>query len=377
MIAQASIVIPTYNHAAYVAEAIESAVAQTVPCEVIVVDDGSTDDTAALLARLWKTTPIRVLTLTHGGPSVARNAGLEAARAEFVMFLDADDVIAPTKIAAQIAASEDVGWVLCDVRIEDPARGRVENASERYGYAERDLGGWIRSQLAVSNFIPIMAPLVRRAVLGEAVRFGEERPEDWHFWYAVAAQARVRYLPQVLATYRKRRIGRNREGIPDVVPINGALLLNLGGGTPGTRSWFPMPGCIHLDRSMGWMFEDGLPQYAAGSVDGITISHALMYVDERDWARVFEECARVLKPGGVLRVTEDATDDPSSTRVNGWRGSEPAITLTSTRKVRAALERVGLRVCAQARDTSQRPDGALNQAWHGDPPDVFFLEGVK
>lgn len=379
----ASIIIPHYNQARWLPEAIDSALRQTVPCEVIVVDDCSEDGHLlfeSLLQRYGKDRPrLRYLqTLNHYGPSEARNLGISMSFGDFVMFLDADDVIAPTKVERQLQAfSDDVGWVMCDVRIEDEVRRRTENASDRYRYSKRELGGWIRNQLAESNFIPIMAPLVRRSVLADDIRFGDKDPEDWHFWYSVAGRARVRYLPEVLATYRKRRGSRSRTAPPAVPPPVGPVRLNLGCGTPGALSWHPMPGFVNLDRAMGWCFEDGLPQYADGAVSGITVSHALMYVDERDWPMVFAEFARVLEPGGVVRITEDETADPRSSRRGGWKGSEPAVTLTTPEFVAHRLKLAGLTVHHVDAETTHYRDGSLRQAQHGAPPDVFFIEGVK
>jgi SAM-dependent methyltransferase len=373
-----TIIIPAFNHGAYLAAAVASALAQTAPVDIIVVDDGSTDDTPEIIERsAWPGTFIRQ---AHRGPSAARNAGLEVARGEYVMFLDADDTIEPTKVADQLAEFDDqVGWVMCDVRIEDEARRRTENASERYRYPQRQLGGWIREQLQASNFIPIMSPLIRRSVLADDIRFSEDlTPEDWHFWYAVAGRARVRYLPKVLATYRKRRTGRSRLELPNMAPRqDGPLLLNLGCGTPNSPSWHPMPGFVNLDKSMGWMFEDLLPQCADGTVDGISISHSLMYVDERDWPRVFAEFARVLKRGGVVRITEDHTIHPVSSRKGGWKGSEPAVTLTHPSMVGEFLLGAGFEAHLVDGRTSRYRDLSLCQAQHGDPPHVFFMEGVK
>ncbi len=382
----ASIVIPTFNHAQWVAEAIDAALAQTVRCEVIVVDDGSTDRTPEILQGYGRR--IRVLTIPHTGPSAARNAGIDAAQGTYLMLLDADDLIAPSKVQEQIAAFDShVGLVLCDVEIVDDVRNRVELASARYRYAERQLGGWIRAQLEPANFIPIMSPLIRRSVLVDHhVRFGDLLPEDWHFWYAVAAHARARYLPRVLATYRKHQRGRNamRRGVDHVSPSRVAedgsvsrRVLNLGCGTPGTPSWHPQPGCVNLDRSLGWCFEDGLPQYADASVDAITISHAMMYLDEQDWPAMCREFARVLKPNGVVRITEDDTEHLESSRRGGWRGSEPAVTMTSAAFVKGHLERGGLLAVEVTATTTRFTDDALLQSQHGDPPDVFFVEGVK
>lgn len=100
-----SIVIPCYNKRAYVRAAIESALAQSHPCQVVVVDDGSTDGSLAEVETfdgriLWETGPNR-------GGSAARNRGLELATGEWIQFLDADDILPEGKIAAQLAALQD------------------------------------------------------------------------------------------------------------------------------------------------------------------------------------------------------------------------------------------------------------------------------
>lgn len=92
-----SIVIPCYNSAPFVRAAIDSALDQThAHMEIIVVDDGSTDDTSYVLSSYGNR--IRAVTQPNRGPSAARNVGLRMARGEFVQFLDADDVLLPEKI---------------------------------------------------------------------------------------------------------------------------------------------------------------------------------------------------------------------------------------------------------------------------------------
>jgi len=122
-----------------------------------------------------------------------------------------------------------------------------------------------------------------------------------------------------------------------------------------------------------WRFQDGLGSYPDGSVEGITESHGLMYLPLEDWPALFAEFARVLAPGGVVRITEDATDDKRSSRFGGW---EDAVTLTSAALVCIHLEAAGLR-WKHAEKFTWFKDESLMQAWHGRYPKVFFIEGIK
>ncbi|MDB6115980.1 MAG: putative glycosyl transferase, partial [Lacunisphaera sp.] len=98
----ASIIIPCFNAGRWVAATLDSALAQTWSrCEVILIDDGSTDDSLAI-ARTFVPRGVQVISQPNRGASAARNHGLRAARGEFIQFLDADDLISPDKIAAQI-----------------------------------------------------------------------------------------------------------------------------------------------------------------------------------------------------------------------------------------------------------------------------------
>ncbi|TMA34635.1 MAG: glycosyltransferase family 2 protein, partial [Deltaproteobacteria bacterium] len=96
-----SVVVPTYNCAPYLAESLESVLAQTFrDFEMVVVDDGSTDHTWAVLGQYAGVATI--VRAPHGGLSAARNAGLAAARGEWIAFHDADDVALPDRLAFQL-----------------------------------------------------------------------------------------------------------------------------------------------------------------------------------------------------------------------------------------------------------------------------------
>lgn len=100
----ASIIIPCHNAAPWLAQTLESALAQTCgPREIILVDDGSTDESLAI-ARTFEPRGVTVLHQANAGASAARNHGLARATGGYVQFLDADDLLAPDKIAIQLAA---------------------------------------------------------------------------------------------------------------------------------------------------------------------------------------------------------------------------------------------------------------------------------
>lgn len=146
------------------------------------------------------------------------------------------------------------------------------------------------------------------------------------------------------------------------------MKLNLGCGD------FPLEGFDNLDIKTGWRFENGFVDYANDSVEAITISHALMYVAHQNWKNVFAELARVLAPGGVVRITEDDTANPESERYGGWHDAN---TMTSPALMLAELRRAGLRAIRCNPDSTGWHDNSLIQHWHGNPPKVFHVEGQK
>ncbi len=122
-----------------------------------------------------------------------------------------------------------------------------------------------------------------------------------------------------------------------------------------------------------WRFQDGLA-YPDGSVEAVTESHGLMYVPLSEWPAVFAEIGRVLEPGGIVRITEDNTEDAESQRYGGWHD---ATTLTGPTVVREHLKAAGFKTRKHSAVTSGFKDKSLLQAWHGEEPKVMFIEGRK
>lgn len=154
------------------------------------------------------------------------------------------------------------------------------------------------------------------------------------------------------------------------------IRLNLGCGAPGERSWHPIDGWINRDPALdGWRFEHGLGEYADGSVEAISVSHSTMYVALADWPRMFAEFARVLCDEGVLRITEDDTQDTRSrTYPKGWHD---VVTLTHREMVKQHMRQAGL--VAEDCDAvhSNFRDFSILQDQHGGAPHCFYVEGCR
>ena len=193
-----SVVIPSFNSGAWVAQAVQSALMQSSPpSEVIVVDDGSTDDTHQRLAPLMHR--IRYLVQPNQGVAVARNHGIAASSGELVAFLDADDVWHPRKLELQLAALDG------DASVCMLGTG----AYDWPGSTPRDRGA-CRSipvpwrQLAVKNLFTTSSILVQREALERAGPFDPELrgPEDYDLWLRIAELGPVAILDAPLTGYR-------------------------------------------------------------------------------------------------------------------------------------------------------------------------------
>jgi GT2 family glycosyltransferase len=202
---RASIIIPVYNLRDFVGDAIESALAQTLPreqFEVIVVDDGSTDGSDDVIRRFLP--HVRAQRQANRGLSAARNAGIHAARGAFLAFLDADDRFLPEKLAASLAvfaARPELGLVYSGVRYID-ARGAA--LPPRGGTTQE---GDLLPALLLGNLIHPNAVVVRREPVERAGGFDESLTslEDWDLWLRLsAAGLRWGCLDRPLAEYRIR-----------------------------------------------------------------------------------------------------------------------------------------------------------------------------
>ncbi|MDX2031122.1 MAG: glycosyltransferase [Blastocatellia bacterium] len=189
-----SVIIPTYNRAAYLAEAVDSALAQRgVEVEVIIVDDGSTDDTADVVRRCSDRWGQRVAYLTQENAerSVARNHGLRRATAEYVAFLDSDDVWRETHAESCIAALRRCPEAIAaysEYGLIDADGGRIR---ERVSRPIPDRDRLLRALCLKEVILHPTEVVLRRDRLGGDGLFDPEIPgaEDWLLWIELAGRA--------------------------------------------------------------------------------------------------------------------------------------------------------------------------------------------
>ncbi len=200
-----SVVIPTYNCAAYLPTCLEGVFAQTWrDLEVIVVDDGSTDGTGDAL-RPWME-KIRCIRQANAGVAAARNAGICSSSGPLVAFLDADDLWAERKLELEVAAltaEPGAGLVCSDFSIEH-ADGTVLDSyfRQRGGYET----GRVFSPLVRSCFIFTSTVIMRRSLIDTLGGFNESIGwgDDYNMWLRAALRSRIQVVPEVLCTKRER-----------------------------------------------------------------------------------------------------------------------------------------------------------------------------
>ena len=209
-----TIIIPTYNYAEYVREAVVSVIGQTYrPIEIIVVDDGSQDNTREVLAEFINAGKIHYIYQDNKGLAAARNTGLRSSGGEYISFLDADDLMDEKKIEIQaryLDQHPECGVTFSDFRFfKDNDRSNLIKPPVHHS-GELTLRDFIRG-----NFMPVHTTLVRQDVFKKAGYFDESlrECEDSDLWIrAMMAGIRFFYMDQVLAFYRLH--GRQMVGSP-------------------------------------------------------------------------------------------------------------------------------------------------------------------
>lgn len=196
-----TVIIPSYNKAEYTRRTVESVLAQTYPnIEIIVVDDGSKDETPSVMGRYLDR--IRFIQKSNGGACSARNEGIRHATGDYVAFLDCDDLYLPEKVKRCVDYLEerpDVGFVYTGVYFIDDQERMVG----KYDHPRSQEGSIVR-ELILGNFICNSTIIVRKSIL-DVVGFFDQTvftPADWDMWLRMAKVSKAGYIAEPLTQYR-------------------------------------------------------------------------------------------------------------------------------------------------------------------------------
>ncbi len=210
-----SVIIPAYNSAACIQRAVRSVLEQTRPAdEIIVVDDGSADDTADKVAAFGLA--VRLIRQSNSGASVARNTGIQAASGDWIAFLDADDEWLPNKLALQqqcILASPHTAWCYSNFIIKDAPQSRPQLAhvpNETPAAAQPQIFEDYLSAYCRGLYAWTSSLLIRKDVFERAGLFvpGMKRAQDNDMWFRIAYQyPQIGYIPQPIAVYHLDTVG--------------------------------------------------------------------------------------------------------------------------------------------------------------------------
>jgi glycosyltransferase involved in cell wall biosynthesis len=193
-----SVIIPTYNREQYLRKALDSVLAQTYQrFEIIVVDDGSTDNTRTMLSAYKES--VRYVYQENQGISKARNTGIRNSHGDCIAFLDSDDYWLPEKTELQVALLQkhpEYGMVASrcsSVRLDGSFREKNRPGTS----------GWVLENLFQANFIRTSAAIIRKECFHEVGLFDEELKEceEYDLWLRMASQYPIGFINKSLAVY--------------------------------------------------------------------------------------------------------------------------------------------------------------------------------
>lgn len=197
-----SIITPTFNRSDYLPEAIDSVLGQTYPnFELIIIDDGSTDDTKTLVDSYLTDPRINYIYQSNQGQSVARNKGIAESKGEFVCFLDSDNAWCPNKLERSVQEFRrfpEADIVYGDIILIDEKSAEIGKGSmKRYS-------GKITPYLLKDNFVSMNTTMTRRKCFDELGSFNESDriAEDYELWLRFSTRFEFRYIPEFLGYYR-------------------------------------------------------------------------------------------------------------------------------------------------------------------------------
>jgi glycosyltransferase involved in cell wall biosynthesis len=209
-----TIVIPVYNRGLLVQETVDSVLSQDLPpelMEILVVDDGSTDDTFSILQSLYgQNERVSLFSIPNGGVANARNFGLEKATGELIAFLDHDDLWHPQKLRRQVEVlSQDTRAAVVYSKWDEIDENGQKLAEESWLWKQ---AGWkpaegevLEALLMKNPIVSMSVPLIRTEFLRVIAGFDPQTApaDDWDLWMRLAARFPFRFIDEVLVSYRR------------------------------------------------------------------------------------------------------------------------------------------------------------------------------
>jgi glycosyltransferase involved in cell wall biosynthesis len=199
-----SVIIPAYNASSWIVETIDSVLSQDYQnIEIIVIDDGSTDDTRNIINTFGN--DVKYFYKNNGGQSSARNLALKYAKGKYVAFIDSDDLWETNKLSLQVELLESTGlkWVYSDgIAFDSSTKLELFKFSQKSEHYKGD----ILVNLFKSCFIPMPSVIVNNEVFQKVGFFNEDNRfrnrEDWEMWIRIAESYPVAYISKELVKYR-------------------------------------------------------------------------------------------------------------------------------------------------------------------------------
>lgn len=191
--------MPSYNSGSYIAESLESILDQSYQdFEIIVVDDGSTDNTIEIVQSYEER--VKLFRQENHGSAAARNRGAREAKGKWLAFLDSDDVWAPDKLEHQLDNCGNMSWSHTDWFFIGAGQDGTVKGTDR----APKFSGSVLARLVVSNFVGTSTVLVRRDVFFDAGGFDVSLMalQDWDLWLRIAVKHELAYVPEPLVHYR-------------------------------------------------------------------------------------------------------------------------------------------------------------------------------
>lgn len=232
-----TVIVPAFNASAYIEETLNSILCQTHGnCETIVIDDGSTDTTVDIVSTYGQ--KIRLVKQDNKGAAAARNRGAHEARGEWLAFLDADDLWAPSKLEKQLSSLGSRGWCYTDTEFIGGANNGLRDSHFTTKYQ-----GNVLEQLVQGNFISTSTVLIKRDIFEATGGFDESLRsiQDWEFWTRVAEQHPIAYVDEPLTRYRVHPSStsrKTRKTLPNHLRVIDIIFSRVG-ATPEIRKLKP------------------------------------------------------------------------------------------------------------------------------------------